>query len=512
MIKDVVFKPEEIGNCDDIISLIGKRIHSGRKIYITKSYIDARKKPNIKVVYRVTDEATSDPDCVALPLKGQKFNTVDRPVIIGFGPGGMYAGLVLAEYGLRPIILETGKDAVSRSEDIKKSWETGRINPYSNIMFGEGGAGTFSDGKLYSGISSPYKAFINKIFIECGADSDIDYDSHPHVGTDVLVKVVSNLRRKITALGGEVRFESKVTDIDIKNGRIISVRGDNFEIPCSRLIIAGGHGDKKLFEMLMSRGLTLTAKPFSVGVRVEHKRIDVDMCQYGFDTSIYKNISAANYKLSVDTPNDSCLYTFCMCPGGHVISSGSSPDKLCTNGMSYRARDNENSNSALLVPVIPMDIYEDVFALFDYRERLEHKAFELGGSNGKAPCMTVGDLLGNNKTYGLGEVKPSFRPGVTYTDFSDVFEDNRIVETLKQGIELMSHKASFFRDPNAVLTAVEAGSSSPVRILRDKESLQSVSVEGIYPCGEGAGYAGGIMSCAVDGIKCANRLAQSVLL
>lgn len=512
MIKDVVFKPEEIGNSEDVISTISKRIHSGKKLYITKSYIDARKKPNVKVVYRVTDETPANPDSLALPLKGKTFNADNRPVIIGFGPSGMFAGLVLAEYGLRPIILEIGKDAASRSIDINKSWETGKINPDSNIMFGEGGAGTFSDGKLYSGISSPHKAFINKVFIECGANNDIAYDAHPHVGTDVLVNVVSNLRRKIVNLGGEVRFESKVTDIEVKNGKISSVRGENFEIPCDNLIIAGGHGDKKLFEMLQGRGLTLTSKPFSVGVRVEHKRIDVDMCQYGFDTSLYKNISAANYKLSVDTPNDSCLYTFCMCPGGNVISSGSSPDKLCTNGMSYRARDNENSNSALLVPVLPQDIYNDVFALFDYRERLEHKAFELGGSSGKAPCMTVGDFLGTNKTNGLGTINPSFRPGITYTDFSEVFEDTNVVETIRHGINLMARKAKFFSDPNAVLTAVEAGSSSPVRILRDKETLQSVSVEGIYPCGEGAGYAGGIMSCAVDGIKCANRLAQSMLL
>ncbi|MCQ2515666.1 MAG: hypothetical protein MJ094_02250 [Saccharofermentans sp.] len=512
MIKDVVFKPDEIGNCDDIASLISKRIHSGKKIYITKSYIDARKKPNVKVVYRVTDEIPANPDVIALPLKGRKFNLKQRPVIIGFGPSGMFAGLILAEYGLRPLILEIGKDAASRSIDISESWETGKINPNSNIMFGEGGAGTFSDGKLFSGISSPYKAFINKVFINCGADKDIDYDAHPHVGTDILVNVVANLRRRIIDLGGEVRFESKVTDIKVNNGRISSVLGENFEIPCENLIIAGGHGDKMLFEMLMNRGLVLTAKPFSVGVRIEHKRIDVDMCQYGFDTSLYKNISAANYKLSVDTPNDSCLYTFCMCPGGHVISSGSSTDKLCTNGMSYRARDNENSNSALLVPVLPQDIYNDVFALFDYRERLEHKAYELGGSTGKAPCLTVGDFLGINKTNGLGNVNPSFRPGINYTDFSEVFEDTKVVETIKYGIELMARKAKFFSDPNAVLTAVEAGSSSPVRILRDKETLQSVSVKGIYPCGEGAGYAGGIMSCAVDGIKCANRLAQSMLL
>lgn len=512
MIRDVVFKPEEIGNSDDILALISKRIHSNKKLYITKSYIDARKKPSVKVVYRVTDEKPDDPSIVALPYKNRKFEDNLRPVIIGFGPSGMFAGLVLAEYGLKPIILELGKDASSRSKDVEKSWNSGVIDPNSNIMYGEGGAGTFSDGKLYSGISSPYKSFINNVFIECGANNDIDYDAHPHVGTDVLVDVVVNLRKRIEALGGEVRFGCKVNDLVIKEGSICKVKGEGFEIPCSKLIIASGHADKTIFEMLLNRGLALTSKPFSVGVRIEHKRIDVDMCQYGFDTALYKNISAANYKLSVDTPNNSCLYTFCMCPGGHVISSSSSPLKLCTNGMSYRARDNENSNSALLVPVLPEDIYNDIFALFDYRESLEHKAYELGGSCGKAPCMTVGDFLGKNKTNGLGSVNPSFRPGVTYTDLEEVFDDKKIINSLRTGIELMAKKAKFFQDSNAVLTAVEAGSSSPVRILRDKETLQSVTVSGIYPCGEGAGYAGGIMSCAVDGIKCANRLAESMLI
>ena len=509
---EISFRPDQIGNCEDIKALIRKRLPSRvSRFTIIKSFVDVRRKPDVRICYRVTDERFLDPESSVFTLRdsiGKPDKTVSRPLIIGFGPAGMFAGLILAGYGLRPVILELGADADKRSGDIRQAFDTGIINPASNVLYGEGGAGTFSDGKLYSGISS-YKAFINSVFVRNGAPEDIFYDSHPHVGTDILTGVVKGIRKEIEDLGGEVLFGRKVTGVKLKEGAVCAVYGDDFEICCDRLIVAAGHGSRDLYENFRKSGIMITAKPFSVGVRIEHLRSDVDICQYGFDTSEYINISAASYKFAVDTTSGK-LYTFCMCPGGFVISSADAPGKICTNGMSLRARDAVNSNSALLVPVAPADPENDVFELYELRDELERKAFILGGGDGRAPYMTVRDFLGEGSLTGFGKVRPSFRPGVVNADIRELFDD-RIYGALKEGIILMGKKASFFKEEDAVLTAVEGGSSSPVRMPRDPDSLQSISVKGIYPCGEGAGYAGGIMSSAVDGIKCADSLVKSML-
>jgi len=509
---EVKFSPEAIGNCPDIEGAIRNKLpRSVRQFHITKSFIDARHKGSVKIIYRVSTDTPEDSKKIALPFKENKFKVDSRPVIIGFGPSGMFAGLVLASYGLNPIILERGEDATARTQTVKNAMETGVINPDSNIMFGEGGAGTFSDGKLYSGISSSYKAFINDVFISCGASSDIAYEAHPHVGSDILPTVVEGVRKRIESLGGEVRFGKCVKEIITSGGCVTAVKGEDFEIACSKLIICAGHGSKDFYEGLIRAGLTVQPKPFSIGVRIEHLRRDVDMCQYGFDTSGFKNISAANYKLAVESNTGKKLYTFCMCPGGTVLSASAIAGRICTNGMSLRARDTENSNSALLVPVAADINAEDPLYLFDMRDDLERKAFVLGDASGRAPAITVGDYLAGKRLSGFGKVTPSFKPGVTNADISELFDESTNA-TLRDGIGLMGKKASFFNEPDAVLTAAEAGSSSPVRVLRDSETLESVSIKGIYPSGEGCGYAGGIMSCACDGIKCANRLAQSMLL
>ena len=420
----------------------------------------------------------------------------------------MYAGLILARYGLRPIILEKGSSVDKRTSDVETYRTTGVINSSSNIQFGEGGAGTFSDGKLYTGVSSGLKGFIADVMVKYGAPYDIMYDSHPHVGTDNLVNVVKGIREEIISLGGEVKFDTTLTDIKISGESVTGVITDKGEISCSKLILAIGHSSRETVRMLYSKGITMESKPFSVGVRIEHLRSMIDKSQYGFDTADYKNIFAANYKLAVDTNTGKKLYTFCMCPGGEVIAAASSPNTICTNGMSYRARNGRNSNAALLVPVGAEDYGEGVLDGILFQEELERKAFVAGGSNYHAPVSTYGALMG--KSISIGSVIPTYTPGVKETDLREVLP-SFVIDTLKDGISLMGRKIKGFDMDEAVLTAVEARSSSPVRVIRDKNSYESVNTKGLFLSGEGAGYAGGIMSSAIDGIKCANRLAESML-
>lgn len=514
MIKELSFTPDEIGNEEDIVGLLSLRSHIDKNVLrIQRSYIDARRKPDVKICYRVTDEISPDPSTTALIHKGRVFKSDIRPVIVGFGPAGMFAGLVLAEYGLNPIIIEKGKDVDSRTRDVDIYKKDGVIDPSSNIQFGEGGAGTFSDGKLNTGVSSEYKAYIDSVFIRHGAPDDISYDSHPHVGTDNLVNVVKGIREQIIKLGGEVRFEEELKSIDLQPYRRDSLKSVTTDKNCyvtDKMILAVGNSSRVFIKDNVN-SLGITSKPFSIGVRIEHLRHDIDMAMYGFDTAKYRNITAANYKLAVDTSNGNKLYTFCMCPGGEVVPSASFENAICTNGMSYRSRDGMNSNSALLIPYDPSRFSEDPLYGMLYQDMLEMNAYKIAGSNSYAPFMTFGDLLKGRYGSLPSSVLPTYKPGVKASDLRELLP-SYMTDTLTEGIALMGRKIKGFDSESAVMTAVETRSSSPVRIPRDKESLESVYVKGLYPAGEGAGYAGGIMSSAIDGIKCANRLAQSMLL
>ena len=490
---------------------------------ISKKFIDARH-GKVVINYRfefITPEAraVAEKESVsnAMPyladFDGEK--EYKRPVVVGTGPAGLYAALILAKYGLRPIVLERGPEMSRRIADTENFKQgKGKINPNSNIQFGEGGAGTFSDGKLYSGISSGLKDYVLRSMIAHGAPSDILYDAHPHIGTDRLRKVVTGVREEIISLGGEVRFNTTFLGYKSEKGTLKTITvadsTGTYEIPTDSLILAIGHSSRDTFRALNRLGIEMQSKPFSVGVRIEHLKKDIDTSQYGFDSDYSSDITPAIYKLACDTKTGRKLYTFCMCPGGEVVAAQSDENSVCTNGMSLRARNNTNSNSAILVPVDFNDYGDGVLDGIKFQEELEHKAFIAGGSTGKAPSVRYGDLMKDQNTTEFGKVKPSFMPGVTGSDLSEVFPE-AILDTIKDGVGIMGRRIKGFDDPDSVLTAVEARSSSPVRIVRDPETLQSTTVKGIFPCGEGAGYAGGIMSSAIDGIKCANKLAVSLL-
>lgn len=503
-----------------------KALHINQKyiksLTIYKKSIDARKKDDIHFTYSVDVEIALDEEQIVSKCRSGKVMLVKpyvyempenkrtskyRPVIVGFGPAGMLAGLILAEAGLRPIILERGKGIDERQKDVNEFWTKRKLNEESNVQFGEGGAGTFSDGKLTTGIKSPYiRKVLNELY-EAGAPEEILYSAKPHIGTDRLAVVVKNIRRKIESLGGEVRLECRLEKLIVynkfvqgityvKNGKLIDEEAD-----C--VIMAIGHSARDTVEMLYRLGAEIIQKPFSVGARIEHPQSLINKAQYGRFADC-KKLGAADYKLSCHGLHERGAYTFCMCPGGTVVAAASEKEGVIVNGMSSLARDGENANSALLVGIEPKDFPSShPLAGIYYQREIEHKAFELAGGDYRAPAQLVGDFLKGEKSTQLGSVNPTCPTGVTLTSLDECLPQ-KVSATMKSAIAEMDKKLHGFNMYDAVLTAPETRSSSSVRILRDE--LCQCNISGVYPCGEGAGYAGGIISAAVDGIKCAHAV------
>ena len=437
-----------------------------------------------------------------------------RPVVVGFGPAGLFAALTLAEAGACPLVLERGQDVDTRTRDVQAYWTQGAsaFSPASNVQFGEGGAGTFSDGKLNTGTKDPRGEHILRTFVRFGAPAEILIDAKPHIGTDRLAGVVRAMRERIIDLGGEVRFGARMTQLLCEDGALRAIRYDDaqgeHELPAQRVILAIGHSARDTFTMLHERGFTLLQKPFSIGARIEHPQTLINRAQYG-DFAGHPRLGAADYKLALHLPSGRSVYTFCMCPGGTVVAAASEPESVVTNGMSCFARDAENANSALLVGVEPSDFGSDhpLAGMFLQRE-IEQRAFVLGGRTGKAPCQLVGDLLARRESKALGSVVPSYRPGVVPGDLRALLP-GFITEAMREALPLFGRRLRGFDLPDAVITGPETRSSSPVRIPRG-ETLESVDAAGLYPCGEGAGYAGGITSAAVDGVRCAEAVLAAL--
>jgi hypothetical protein len=435
-----------------------------------------------------------------------------RPVIIGMGPSGLFAGLILAQSGFRPLLLERGKAVRERTSDTFGLWRKGILDPESNVQFGEGGAGTFSDGKLHTRIKDP-KHYGRKVlaeFVKAGATPEILYVSKPHIGTYRLVGVVEKMRATIQALGGEIRFQSRVDDLGIEDGQVRGVvLADGERIATSHLIAAIGHSARDTFEMLHGRGVSMEAKPFSIGLRIEHPQALIDQSRHGKNAN-NPLLGAADYKLVHHASNGRSVYSFCMCPGGTVVAATSEPGRVVTNGMSQYARQEQNANSGIVVGIAPTDYPGGPLAGMEFQRVWESRAFVLGGGNYQAPAQLVGDFLAGRSSTALGSVQPSYTPGVHLTDLSTVLPDYAIT-AIREALPAFARQIKGFDLADAVLTGVETRTSSPVRITRNAADLQSINTRGLYPTGEGAGYAGGILSSAVDGIKVAEAVALSLL-
>ncbi len=500
------------------------------ELTVFKRSYDARRKAGpIAFVYIVDAEVRDEPAVLArlapdsrvrlAPDMNYRFvakapaHARERPIVVGFGPCGLFAALVLAQMGFRPIVLERGRDVRRRTQDTWALWRRNTLTPESNVQFGEGGAGLFSDGKLYSQIRDPkfYGRKVMQEFVRAGAPAEILYVSKPHIGTFRLTGVVAAMRKEIISLGGEVRFESRVADLLVEDGGVAGVVLAGGEVLRSRhVVLALGHSSRDTFRMLHRRGVFIEPKPFSIGFRIEHPQSMIDRARLGRHAG-HPALGAADYKLVHHAKNGRAVYSFCMCPGGTVVAATSEPGRVVTNGMSQYSRNERNANAGIVVGISPeRDFPGGPLAGVELQQRLETLAFELGGRDYSAPGQQVGDFLRGVPSTGFGAVEPSYTPGVKPTDLAPLLPDYAI-EAIREALPAFGRQIRGFDREDAVLTGIESRTSSPIRITRDEASLQSLNLRGLYPAGEGAGYAGGILSAGVDGIRVAEAVALAML-
>jgi len=488
--------------CSAILSRLRIKSNELKKVNIFKKSVDARMKEKIFFVYTVDVDIVNEnrfvnkprfKGIVATPDMSYKNVTsgaekmTHRPIIIGMGPSGLFAGLFLARRGYKPIILERGENVDARSAKVETLWKSGILDSESNVQFGEGGAGTFSDGKLTTLINDVRCHAVLQEFVDAGAPSEIMFSNRPHIGTDILKSIVKNIREKIISYGGDVRFNSKVTDFLIENGKLktLEINGNDY-IPCETILLAIGHSARDTFLKLYEKGIVMTGKPFSIGVRIEHPQELINKAQYGTGINV-ADIEAADYKLSYHSASGRSAYTFCMCPGGFVVAAASEQGYLVTNGMSEYKRDGFNANSALLVGVTPADFGSNhPLSGVEFQRKWERLAFEAGGGGYRAPAQLVGDFLADRLSTKWGSIKPTYKPGVVFAHIKDCLPDY-VVETMKEAIPYFNTRVAGFAMQDAILTGVETRSSSPIRILRNSDFISNIY--GIYPVGEGAGYA-----------------------
>jgi uncharacterized FAD-dependent dehydrogenase len=531
-----------------ILSKLSKKLKIKKELIlkynIIRESIDARKE--VVFSYVIDVDLADERDCIKRGFKQAPlpFLSIDNsltekqcdelkkeqmPIVIGFGPAGIFAALQLAKAGLKPIVLEQGEDVDSRTITVEKFWDTGELNTRSNVQFGEGGAGTFSDGKLTTRIKDPRIEMVMEVLVRNGAPQNIIYKNKPHIGTDLLKKTVKNIRLEIESLGGEIRFGTEVTDLVISE-HDNSIKGvvcsDGTTLNSTYVVAAVGHSSRKFYELLKSKNVAMERKPFAIGLRIEHPQVIINASQYG-NNHVHDDLGAAEYKLTNRTSSGRSVYSFCMCPGGEVVASASEEGRLVVNGMSYYKRDLYNANSALLVNVDPSDLEGDcVLEGIAFQRRLEESAYRAGGKDYNAPVETVGDFCGQNKSFddvkgiynklgvnydhAFDAMKATYRPGIKPVKLKEVLPGFAF-EALVESIPKFGQMIKGFDDPRAILTGIESRSSAPVRILRESETMRSFSHRGLYPSGEGAGYSGGITSSAVDGVKVAEQIIIEML-